>query len=519
MTGPVTVGSVRIGGYVLEVGAFTESYAAFQPEREDRNVKALREALDDESAGLHAPVAALEKLQATAETVTRKCERARELSRAAAERRLLEADALMAEVDSLLRLAERLDRDGRFDEELRLLRALHGLLVLACRWLDLIRALRRAVGAAEQAGDLAAQAWVRHELGSLYLCADEPEAGAERLRQARQLQQRLGQTIGTCATRHNLESAERDTAAATAMEPWSRRLLRLAGVVGVVTLLAGGGAAIAFAQGDDPPSPTAPTSTGGTDTTTGSTAAGGPTTGNNATTDPTTGTTGTTGTVDITEPVVALDTPFEGSAVPTQTPEFSGTAGVEPGDIAEVLVEIVDERGGPLAGSPLHAPIAGGAWTVTPTFALPDGSYQATAKQSDTAENTGSSATVTFIVDTAAPGLRLACDPFDLGTLTTSCELSSTEAGTASFKFTEHRLVREGDKVVEESVELTQPQTVELEPNTTQKFVLTLPDEDLNQPSVRIVGFAIVAVQSDAAGNLGVSEPAEIRPRRPPPVR
>jgi hypothetical protein len=259
---PVTAGSVGIGAYTLEVGALTESYAAFEPEREDSNVRALRDALAEQSHELHTPVAALEKLQANAETVTRKCERAHELSRAAAEGRLHEADTLVAEVDSLLRLAERLDRDGRFDEELRLLRAVHGLLVHTRRWLDLIRALRRALSAAEQAGDLAAQAWVRHELGSLHLCADEPEAAAEELRQALRLQQRLGQAAGTCATRHNLDSAKRDLAIRAAITPWSRRLLRLAGVVGILALLAGGGTAIAIAQADDSPSPTASTSTG-----------------------------------------------------------------------------------------------------------------------------------------------------------------------------------------------------------------------------------------------------------------
>src|ERR687898_1931726 len=112
MTDPVS-GSVRIGTYALEVGTFTESYAAFEPEREDQNVKALRDALAEVPDEVHAPVAALEKLEANAETVTRKCERAQELSRAAAEGRLLEADAVLAQGDSLLRLDQRLGRGGR----------------------------------------------------------------------------------------------------------------------------------------------------------------------------------------------------------------------------------------------------------------------------------------------------------------------------------------------------------------------------------------------------------------------
>jgi hypothetical protein len=504
MTDPVP-GSVRIGRYGLEVGAFTESYAAFEPGRENRNVKALRDALAEESEELHSPVAALEELQANAETVTARCERAQELSRAAAEGRLLESHTLMAEVDSLLSLAERLDRDGRFDEELRLLRALHGVLVLTRRWLDLIRALRRALSAAEEAGALAEQAWIRHELGSLHLCADEPEAAAEQFRQALQLQRRLGQATGTCATRHNLDSADRDIATRTVIKPRSRRLLRLAGVAGVLTLLAVGGTTIALAQGDDPPSPTAPTSTSGTDTATS------PTPGTSGTTDPTIPSTpGTTGTVDTTAPVVALLTPPDGSVIPIPTPEFSGTAGVEAGDAAEVLVEILDENGRPPADSPLSAPVVEGAWTVTPTFALPDGTYQATARQSDGDGNTGSSATATFTIDTtepdtSGPELTLACDDeFGPDSLTIKCALTSTDAGTVRFEFTETQFLLRQEIEVESSVE--NDQTVELEADTPPvAFELTLPHEDLDQGPATIRAFVVVAVQSDATGNFGRS--------------
>ena len=419
MTDPVS-GSVRIGMYAFEVGTFTESYAAFGSEREDQNVKALRDALAEETDELPRSVAALEELQEDAQTVTAKIERAHELFRAAAEGRLLEADPLVAEVDSLLGLAAWLDRDGRFEEELRLLRALHGLLALTRRWLDLIRGLRRALSAAEQAGDLAEQAWVRHELGSLHLCADEPKVAAERLGQALRLQQRLGQATGRCATRHNLDSAQRDLATRAGSRPWSRRrLLRLAVVAGALTLLTIGGTSMALALGDDSPPPTPPTTstTTGTSETTDTTTT--PTTGTSETTDttttPTTGTsettdtttTGTSAAPDVTAPVVTVETPFEGEVFGTQTPEFSGIAGVEPGDATDVLVEIVavdengdeivDENGAPL-GSSLSAPVVEGKWTVTPT--LSDGFYKATATQSDAEGNSGLSATVSFSVAT-----------------------------------------------------------------------------------------------------------------------
>jgi hypothetical protein len=328
MTDPVS-GSVRIGTYALEVGTFTESYAAFEPEREDQNVTALHDALAEEAGEVGTPVAALEKLEANAETVTRKCERAHELSRAAAEGRLVEADAVIGEVNSLLRLAERLDRDGRFDEELRLLRALHGLLVLVRRWLDLIRVLRRAQSAAEETGDLAAEAWARHELGSLQLCADDPEAAEEQLGQALRLQQRLGQTAGACATRHNLDSARRDLATRAASKPWlRRRLLRLAVVASALTVLAVGGTGMALALDDDSRSPTtsetADTTT--TSTATSTTGASEPITSTTTSTtsesttsttiDTTTSTTSepsTSTTIDTTKPdlTLACDSPFD----------------------------------------------------------------------------------------------------------------------------------------------------------------------------------------------------------------
>jgi hypothetical protein len=408
MTDPVS-GSVRIGTYALEVGTFTESYAAFEPEREDQNVTALHDALAEEAREVRTPVAALEKLQANAETVTRKCERAHELSRAAAEGRLLEADAVMAEVDSLLRLAERLDRDGRFDEELRLLRALHGLLVLVRRWLDLIRVLRRALSAAEETGDLAAQAWARHELGSLQLCADDPEAAEEQLGQALRLQQRLGQTAGACATRHNLDSAQRDLATRAASKPWlRRRLLRLAVVASALTLLAVGGTGMAVALGDDSPSTTSETA----DTTTTSTA---------------------TSTTGMSEPITS---------------------------------------------------------TTTSTTSEPT-----TSTTIDTTTSTTSESATSTTIDTTKPDLTLACDsPFDPELLTVECTLTSTEAGTAFLQL--RSIPFDGE---ESTGHVAEPASVELEPDTELTFVMTLPEFNAR-------AFFVVADQTDAAGNTGMSE-------------
>ncbi|HET9666852.1 MAG TPA: Ig-like domain-containing protein, partial [Desertimonas sp.] len=254
---------------------------------------------------------------------------------------------------------------------------------------------------------------------------------------------------------------------------------------GVLTPLAVAGTTIALAQGDDSPSVTAPTSTNGTDTTIPSTT-GTSSTGTSETTDATTPS--TTSTVDATAPIVTLLTPPDGSIIQTPTPEFSGTAGIEAGDTAEVLVEVLDESGRPSTESPLRAPVVDDAWTVKPTVALPDGSYRATASQSDAAGNTGSSTTVTFTVDTAAPALKLTCldvpDSLDI-----ECTLTSTDAGTASI---EPSWIPCGSK----DVTLEDSQTVELDPDGT--FTLTRPEQSLQE-------FNVVTSQSDAAGNTASS--------------
>ena len=194
------------------------------------------------------PVAAIEEFQETADAVTARIEKAESLLQAAAHGQLLELDKLTGEIDSLLDLFGRLDRAGRFEEELRLMRSLNGLLALGLRWLDLIRSLRSLVKSAETAGHLAGQAFAHHELGTLHLCADQPEQAREHLEKAARLQERIGGLGVHCATRHNLDSAYRDLALklASGIRP-PGRFHRLVVLAGAIAIAAGGGAGIALA--------------------------------------------------------------------------------------------------------------------------------------------------------------------------------------------------------------------------------------------------------------------------------
>lgn len=237
---------VRVGAYVLEVGADCRSFTRFAPKAEDQNAGALAHAFaeDGEQDDLSAPVAALEELDESAAAVTDKIEHAHALFRDVLAGRFDRA-FVMREIDGLLGLSERLDRAGRYDEQLRLARALHGLLATMFRWLDLIRTLRRALRSAKAVNDQAGQAWALHELGTLHLSAGHARTAAQRFREALQIERRLD-AAGSCATRHNLDCARRavanDPVGAMGQGPGSRprgllRALAVAGVKGVAVLV------------------------------------------------------------------------------------------------------------------------------------------------------------------------------------------------------------------------------------------------------------------------------------------
>ena len=245
--------SAPVGRYSFEVSAYTGSFAQFasassktDKARARKNATALRTALAEEDGGRQqiTPLEPVEKLEHSADAVTDRVEHADKLFKALAEDRLLDPRLLTDEIGSLLGLLDRLDRDGRYEEEIRVAKALHGLCVLAFRWLDLIRSLRRALAAADAIGDEAGQAWALNELGALHLCAGDARRASEHLERASQLYEKLGDAAGRCATRHNFDSARRDVARPVQIKASSRLLTAggsvrplVAGVVGLAVLV------------------------------------------------------------------------------------------------------------------------------------------------------------------------------------------------------------------------------------------------------------------------------------------
>ena len=182
--GPPT-GRVGVGRVVLEIGApaGTAVLDADGGERDD--VQALKRALKEDKGGAPEPrdaglADATTALLDEASEATSKAERATNLFTQLAEGRL-DPKTVASEIPALLDLLERLDREERWSEALRVARALSALLALLMRWVDLVRSLRIALRAAEKLGDVHAMGWAVHELGTLHLGAENASAAERRL--------------------------------------------------------------------------------------------------------------------------------------------------------------------------------------------------------------------------------------------------------------------------------------------------------------------------------------------------
>jgi hypothetical protein len=140
---------------------------------------------------------------ADAEAVTGRIEEAVNLAGALAEGRVVD---VAEKLDSLLDLAARLDRDGRYEEELRLARPLVVLLCLTLRWVALVMLLRRVLAAARALADTDATAWAVHELGTLAAAGGDDVGGRALLETARRLRRELGDARGLEASARNLQA-------------------------------------------------------------------------------------------------------------------------------------------------------------------------------------------------------------------------------------------------------------------------------------------------------------------------
>jgi hypothetical protein len=203
-------GHVPVGRFILEIGAPAGTSILDAEDEGDNNLRPLQGALKEDKAeapepGTRGIADAATEVVDEASEMTSKLEHAVGLLNQVAEGRL-DPKALSGEVPMLLDALERLDRDRRWSEALRLARALSGLLALLMRWVELVRSLQTALRVAEKLGDHRAVGWAVHELGTLHLGAERASAAERRLGQAREIRQRVGDQDGLAMTQHNLQA-------------------------------------------------------------------------------------------------------------------------------------------------------------------------------------------------------------------------------------------------------------------------------------------------------------------------
>ncbi|HTA35680.1 MAG TPA: Ig-like domain-containing protein, partial [Solirubrobacteraceae bacterium] len=190
-------------------------------------------------------------------------------------------------------------------------------------------------------------------------------------------------------------------------------------------------------------------------------------------------------------PAVSLDA--LSSWTNDRTPSFSGGLGTEFGDLPAVTLEIfpgTEEKGAQPIRT-VNATDSGAGWSVGPIEALPDGTYTAEAKQFDQAKHEGVSIARTFTVDTVAPVLSLA-GPSE----STGIETVSGAAGAAPGDRREITIELFQGTSVGESGQAFETLTVNAVAGAWSATFASLPSGP----------YAVIARQSDEAGNVGTSD-------------
>jgi Abnormal spindle-like microcephaly-assoc'd, ASPM-SPD-2-Hydin len=170
---------------------------------------------------------------------------ARSLTSWLAQRDPSSTDALAA-ASAAVQLVGRLAERGDWPELARLAEVTARVLTLAGRWELCWQVLQQGLHAAQQLGDMAAQARFAHDLGSMALCTDQLQQAEELLDRALALREQLGDHEGAALTRHNRElmtppgppppppppDGRRER-----WERWRKRLPTLASLLGLLVFL------------------------------------------------------------------------------------------------------------------------------------------------------------------------------------------------------------------------------------------------------------------------------------------
>lgn len=172
--------------------------------------------------------------------------------------------------DLVLGALDRAARLGRWEEAIRLARALDPAVAASGRWSAWENVLRTALGAALAGGDRSAEGWALHELGTLSLASERYGEAGDDLRTALGIREAIGDKEGAALTRHNLvtlaalqgqtseDKHESDEPTPPGHSPLRVALTVVAVVILLVAILAGGVLVFRNDAGPEQPTPTTP---------------------------------------------------------------------------------------------------------------------------------------------------------------------------------------------------------------------------------------------------------------------
>jgi major membrane immunogen (membrane-anchored lipoprotein) len=187
-------------------------------------------------------------------------------------------------------------------------------------------------------------------------------------------------------------------------------------------------------------------------------------------------------------PAVTLTAPAGGAVLKTSEPNLTGAGGTAPWD-GPVTVAI--HEGSSLAGTVVASEgvlVSGGMWSYSPH--LSDGVYTAQAVQSDELGDTGTSAAVTFTVDTIAPVVTLT-SPAGGAVLKTSEPTLTGVGGTAAWDKPVTVAIHEGNSLAG--------------PVVASEGVAVSGGAWSYSPHLSDGVYTVQAEQGDEAGNTGAS--------------
>ncbi|HEY9421535.1 MAG TPA: hypothetical protein VIW92_08980, partial [Thermoanaerobaculia bacterium] len=112
--------------------------------------------------------------------------------------------AVIEETGAMRCLLEHASRSGLHAETLRLGRAFESGLLLSGRWSSWAESLERIRGSAQALGDRKTEAWALHQLGTRAFCLDDRTTASDRLTQALEIREAIGDHGGAAVTFHNM---------------------------------------------------------------------------------------------------------------------------------------------------------------------------------------------------------------------------------------------------------------------------------------------------------------------------